>query len=416
MRRSLSMRWQRFALFFAVMGPGIITGAVDNDAPGIATYSMAGARFGYRMLWILLLLMITLALIQEMTSRMGVVTGKGLGALIRERFGVRTAFYVLAAVAFANAGTTIAEFAGIAAAGEIFGVSRYLTVPLGAVFVWLLVLRGSYRTVERFFLAFSLLYVTYIVSGFLARPPWAEVLREMVTPQVSLEPSFLLTMIAIVGTTIAPWMQFYQQAAVADKGISLKHYPQERLDSYVGSFVTVFVCFFVMVACGALLYPRGIRVETAGEAALALAPLAGRYCSALFALGLLNSSVMGASILPLSTAYAVSEAFGWESAVARPFREARPFYYFYTGMIVLGALAVLVPGLNLMQVMLLSQAVNGMVLPVVLVLMLLIINDPRVMGRYTNPRITNILCWAQAILVTLATAALVVTTFMQPAA
>lgn len=385
----LAARWARLAAFAAVMGPGIITGNVDNDANGIATYSVAGAAFGYRLLWTLLLSTVALAVVQEMVARMGAVTGKGLADLIRERFRVRTTVLVMGVLVVANWANTVGDFAGVAGAAEIFGVSRYLAVPLAAAAVWVLVVRGTYRRVERVFLAATLVYATYVASAVLARPPWGDVLRATVTPAFSRDPAFVAMAIGVVGTTIAPWMQFYQQAAVVDKGLTVRDYPQVRLDTYLGMLTTNLVAFFIVVACGATLYVHGTPVATAADAARALEPLAGRYAAGLFAAGLLNAAVFSVAIIPLSTAYAVCEAFGWEAGLDRSVGEAPVFFGLFTGVLVASALVILIPGLPLVRVMVLSQVLNGILLPAVLAVIILLVNDPAVMGPHVNTPAAN---------------------------
>lgn len=390
--------WVTLPVLLGVLGPGIITGNVDNDAGGITTYSVIGARFGYSMLWVLLLITFTLAMIQEMCARMGVVTGKGLADLIRERFGVRVTMVVMLLLLFTNLTNTMGEFAGVAGAASILGWSRFVVIPAVAFLVWILVVKGSYRSVERVLLVFCVVYLTYVVSAFMAHPHWGTVIRATVTPTFQMNREFTSLFIATIGTTIAPWMQFYQQSSVAEKAIEVKNYRYEALDTYIGSFLTNFVSFFIVVACASTLYVAGVRVDTAAEAAGALAPLAGNYASLLFAVGLMNASIMAAGILPLSTAYSVAEAFGWESGVGKSFREAPLFYGLYTALIFAGAGIVLfVPEGRLVSLMLFSQAANGILLPLILVLMLKLVNDRSLMGDYVNSRGKNIAVWAQAI-------------------
>jgi len=411
-------KFQRFALtlpiMLAVLGPGIITGNVDNDAGGITTYSVIGARFGYSMLWMLLLITFTLAMIQEMSARMGVVTGKGLADLIRERFGIRLTMVVMLLLVFTNLTNTMGEFAGVAGASSILGLNRFLVIPVVAFFVWLLVVKGSYRAVEKVLLVFCILFLTYVISAFMAHPNWGIVARSAVVPSFQMNPEFISLFIATIGTTIAPWMQFYQQSSVAEKAIDLKHYRYEVLDTYIGSFLTNFVSFFIVVACASTLFVAGVRVNTAAEAAGALAPLAGKYASILFAVGLINASIMAAGVLPLSTAYSVAEAFGWESGVGKSFHEAPLFYGLYTALIVLGAGTIMfVPESKLIGIMLFSQAANGVLLPLILVLMLKLINDKSLMGEYVNSRGKNIAVWAQAIVMIILAATLTVQTVLQ---
>src|SRR5437588_2292783 len=397
-------RWAGLAAALAVVGPGIIPANVDNDAGGIATCSQAGADFGYSLLWTLIPITLALVLVQEMTARMGVVTGKGLSDLIRERFGVRSTFYVMLALVIANLGNTVAEFAGVAGSLEIFGIPKYLSVPAVAVLVWALVVKGTARIVERIFLVACSFYVAYIVAGFLARPDWGEVARGTFVPTLAFTGPALTMVVTLVGTTIAPWMQFYLQSAIVEKGVRIEDYPLSRLDVVVGCVVTDVVAFFIVLACGATIFKAGGHIADAKDAAIALGPLAGRYASALFAFGLFNASVFAASILQLSTTYYVCEAFGWESGIDKRRNEAPQFYVLYAAMIVLGAGVVLLPNLPLLKIMLLSQTANGVLLPFILVYMLLLAGDERLMGRYRNSRWLSISAW-------LTTAVLIVLTF-----
>jgi Mn2+/Fe2+ NRAMP family transporter len=394
------MRWsrirRRLLLFLTVMGPGIITASVDQDAGGITTYSVAGAQYGYSLLWSLPFIVLALAVIQEMGTRMGVVTGRGLADLIRERFGLRFTLLCLLVLVLANMANTASEFAGVAASFEIFGISRHWSIPLTAVLVFGLVVQGTYRAVERIFLIASALYAVYVVSALLAQPSWGTILRQTIRPTFSLQGGYLVTLITIVGTTIAPWMQFYLQSSIVDKGVRLRDLRWSRLDAYMGSLVAGLIAFFIIVACGATLYPNGVRVETAKDAALALQPFAGPYATILFAFGLLNASVFSAAILPLSTAYAVCEALGWETGVDRRPAEAPGFFIIYTLMILLGAAPILLPRAPLVAIMFWSQTLNGLLLPLVLVVMLMLINDPEIMGRHVNSIPFNLVAWGTA--------------------
>ena len=394
------------------MGPGIITASVDQDAGGITTYSVAGAQFGYTHLWALPFIILALAVVQEMGTRMGVVTGRGLADLIRERFGVRFTLIAMATLVLANVANTASEFAGVAASFEIFGISRLWSVPFAAVLVFCLVAQGTYKAIERIFLAASALYAVYFFSAFLADPPWATILRQTVRPTFSLHGGYLTTLITIVGTTIAPWMQFYLQSAIVDKGIRLRDLRWARLDAYIGSVAAGLIAFFIIVACGATLYPNGIRVESAKDAALALEPFAGRYATILFAFGLLNASIFSAAILPLSTAYAVCEALGWETGVDRRPKEAPGFFTIFTLMILVGAVPILFPRTPLVAIMFWSQTLNGVLLPLVLVVMLKLINDPSLMGRHVNTVPFNLVAWGTAAVMTALSVLLLLTGVM----
>jgi Mn2+/Fe2+ NRAMP family transporter len=402
----------RLALLLTVVGPGIITANVDNDAGGITTYSVSGAHYGYALLWMMPLVAVALIIVQEMSARLGVVTGKGLADLIRERMGVRVTTVILALLLFVNLANTVSEFAGVAASMEIFGVSKYISVPLAAVAVWLLIVKGSYKIVERVFLVASAIYLAYVASGLLAAPDWSEVGRSLATPSFHLDVGYVTIFVTIIGTTIAPWMQFYQQSSIVDKGIQIKDYAYERVDVIVGSLFAVFVASFITIACAGTIFKSGLNIETAKDAALALRPLAGKYASILFALGLLNASLFSAAILPLSTAYTVCEAFGWENSLSRELKDAPIFFGIYTAMIILGAAIILLPIQSLIQAMLISQTFNGILLPVILITMLVLINDKRLMGKFSNGRIFNILAWATAIALILLATILVVVTFI----
>jgi NRAMP (natural resistance-associated macrophage protein)-like metal ion transporter len=403
---SRASRWRQLALLLAVIGPGIITANVDNDAGGITTYSLAGAQFGTRMLWTLLPITIALIVVQEMAARMGAVTGKGLADLIRENFGVKLTFYLMAALVLSNFGNTISEFAGVAASMELFGVPKWASVPVAAVAIWLLIVRGTYRTVERIFLVACVFYFVYPISAYLAHPDWKSVLRDTVIPsRISFDSGYVGMLVGLVGTTIAPWMQFYLQSSVVEKGIRKDRYWMTRWDVVVGCIVTDVVAFFIIVACAATLFAHGVAIHDAADAARSLEPVAGRYASALFAIGLLNASVFAAAILPLSTVYYVCEAFGWEAGVDKRFGEARAFYGLYTAMIVIGAAVVLWPRFPLIRVMFLSQVANGVALPLVLVFMLLLVNREELMGDQVNGRFFNSVAW-------ITTAVMILLTFL----
>lgn len=400
---------RRLLVFLSIMGPGIITASVDQDAGGIATYSLAGAHYGYSLLWALFFTTISLAVVQEMGSRMGVVTGKGLGELIRERYGVRATVLILATLVLANLANTMAEFAGAAAAFEIFGIPRLLSVPLTACFVAWLVIQGTYARVERVFLIASALYLLYVVSAFLATPPWGEVLRQTIRPSFHMGQDYLLMVITLIGTTITPWMQFYVQSSTVDKGLRWKEYTYARLDVILGAFVATGVAYFIIVACAATLYANGVRIETAADAARALEPFGGRYASLLFALGLLNASIFSAAVLPLSTAYAACEALGWKTGVDRRPREAPGFFAIYLVMIGAGAATILWPGLPLIPIMFFSQTLNGVLLPFILVIVLQLVNDREVMGAAVNSPFVNLIGWGTAFLMSALTLLLLIT-------
>ena len=386
-------------IIMAVIGPGIITSNVDNDAGGIATYSLAGGNFGYTLLWISIPVLILLIIVQEMCARLGVVTGKGLADLIRENFSLRLTFVVMILLVIVNITNTISEFAGIAASSEIFGISRYLSVPLAGLFVWWLILKGNYKSVEKVFLGACVFYVTYIISGFIVHPNWPEVAARTFVPTFNFSKVYIMMIVGIIGTTIAPWMQFYMQSSIVEKGIKKEEYKYSKWDVTIGSFVAVIVAFFIMLTTAATIFHSGVKIETAADAALALGPLAGKYAVYLFAFGLLNASLFAAAILPLSTAYSVSEAFGWELGVNRKFREAKNFYCLYGGMILLGVLFVLIPGFNLLTLMYFSQVLNGVLLPVIMIFMLKLLNSKELMGEYKPSKFYNFIVWSASIII-----------------
>lgn len=383
----------RAGLFLAVMGPGVVTAFADNDAGGIATYAAAGAKYGYGLLFTLLISTLCLAIAQEISARTGAVTGRGLSDLIRELFGVKWTFFAMVVLLIANIGTTASEFSGIATSFEIFGISKFIAVPIMAFLVWWSVLKGSYSRIEKAFFILCATFLSYIVSGVIIDPPWQEVMLASVTPNFSWDAEFLMIAIGIIGTTITPWGQFYIQAAVVDKGITAKDYRYTFWDVMLGAFFTWLIAFFIIVATAATLHVNHISIETVKDAAIALEPLAGKYASALFSFGLLGASMLAAFILPLSTAYAVCEAFGFESGVSRTSKEAPVFFGIYTVLIVLGAGIALWPGLSLYKVMLASQVVNGVLLPPILIFMVLIASNKSVMGKYANTTWYNVVSW-----------------------
>ena len=404
----------RLLIFLAVVGPGIITANVDNDAGGILTYSQTGAGYGYTLLWTLVPITVALIVVQEMVARMGVVTGKGLADLIREEYGFRTTFFLMLLLLIADLGNTISEFAGLASGMGVIGVSRYIAVPLGALLVWLLVVKGTYRIVEKVFLVACAFYIAYPLSCFLAHPKWGDALKATVVPSFHFSSGYLYMVIGIVGTTIAPWMQFYLQSAVVEKGVKLRDYIYSQYDVIVGCVITDLVAFFIIVACAATIYLTGHgEIKQAGDAALALKPLAGKAASLLFAFGLCNASLFSASILPLATAYYVCEGLGVESGIDKRISEAPAFYSLYTGLIVIGALAViLLEAERQVPIILLSQVINGILLPFVLIFMLRLINRKDLMGEHTNGRAFNIIAWSTCAIMIALTAVLVVTSIL----
>jgi NRAMP (natural resistance-associated macrophage protein)-like metal ion transporter len=388
----------RILLIFAVVGPGFITANVDNDAGGILTYSQAGAQFGYTLLWTMIPITIALIVVQEMCARMGAVTGKGLSDLVREEFGLRITFLMMLGILITNFGNVITEFIGIAGSMGLFGVPKYISVPICSVIVWLIAVKGQYKSVEKVFLAASFFYITYIFAGVQAKPAWIEAMKATIKPPSLAafgQGPYLYMVIGVVGTTIAPWMQFYLQSSIVEKGVTRRQYGTSRLDVIVGCIFTDVVAWFIIVACAATLYTHNVRdIRDAADAAQSLRPLAGDWAYILFALGLFNASLFAASILPLSTAYTVCEGLGLESGVERKFSEAPTFYWLYTVLIAAGAAVVLIPGLPLIKIAVFSQVVNGAVLPFVLIFMLLLINKKELMGEFVNKRTFNIIAWA----------------------
>jgi NRAMP (natural resistance-associated macrophage protein)-like metal ion transporter len=389
--------WRTVGLFLILMGPGIITSNVDNDAGGITTYSLAGAHYGLKLIWSLVPIMIALIVIQEMSARMGVVTGKGLSDLIRERFGVRITFYLMIGVFLTNIGNILSEFAGVAAGMEVFGVDKFISVPLSAFLVWWMVVKGSYKSVEKAFLVACVFYASYVITGIIVKPDWGQVFDQFANPRFSFEPAEMTMLIGLVGTTIAPWMQFYLQASIVEKGIKVEDYKFARFDVVLGSVVVHVVAFFIILVCAETLFTQGVQVETAKDAALSLEPLAGKYCSYLFAFGLVNASLFSASILPLSTTYLICEGLGWEVGIDKKFVEAPQFYGIYSLLIFLGAGIILYPEFPLIPIMYLSQVLNGMVLPFVLIFMLVLVNDKKIMGKHTNGLILNVIAWVTSV-------------------
>lgn len=400
----------RLGLFLSVMGPGVVTAFADNDAGGIATYAAAGAKYGYGLLFTVLISSVCLAIAQEISARTGAVTGRGLSDLIRELFGVKWTFFAMIVLLIANIGTTASEFSGIATSFEIFGMSKFISVPIMAFLVWWLVLKGDYSRIEKIFFMLCATFLSYIISGVIINPPWEEVMLASVTPTFARDSEFLMMAIGVIGTTITPWGQFYIQAAVVDKGITAKEYRYVFWDVMLGAFFTWLIAFFIIVTTAATLYSNQISIETVKDAAVALAPLAGKYASMLFSFGLLGASMLAAFILPLSTAYAVCEAFGFESGVSKNSKEAPVFFAIYTVLIVLGAGIALWPGLSLYKVMLASQVINGILLPPILIFMVLIASNEAVMGKYKNSTGYNAVSWTFTIVLILLTLLLLLST------
>lgn len=410
MRNMIKSLRTRLGLFLAVMGPGVVTAFADNDAGGIATYASAGAKYGYGLLFTVLISSVCLAIAQEISARTGAITGRGLSDLIRELFGVRWTFFAMIVLLIANIGTTASEFSGIATSFEIFGVSKFISVPIMALLVWWLVLKGNYSRIEKIFFMLCATFLSYIVSGIIISPPWEEVLLASVTPTFASDGEFLMMAIGVIGTTITPWGQFYIQAAVVDKGITVKDYRYVFWDVMLGAFFTWLIAFFIIVTTAATLYTNHISIETVKDAAMALEPLAGKYASMLFSFGLLGASMLAAFILPLSTAYAVCEAFGFESGVGKTSKEAPVFFGIFTVLIVLGAGIALWPGLSLYKVMLASQVINGVLLPPILIFMVLIASNVSIMGQYKNSSWYNIVSWTFTIVLIILTLLLLLST------
>lgn len=408
---------RRIGVFLAVLGPGIITSNVDNDAGGIATYSQAGAQFGYALLWTMLPLTLLLYIGQEMCARMGVATGKGLSDLIREEFGFRSTFFVMLAGLFVDLGNTIAEFAGVAAGASVFGVSKYIAVPIAALLVWVLVVRNSYSRVEKIFLAACVFYVTYIVSAVLAKPYWPDAVRQTLVPSFHMNTPYIVMLIGLVGTTVAPWQFFYLQAGEVEKRVARRQYKDVRMDVILGSVTSMAVVFFIIVCTAATLHIAGItNITSAGQAAMALKPLAGRWAAGLFAFGLLNASLFSASVLPLSTAHVICEGLGFEAGLDQKVSEAPIFYGLYTGLIVIGAGIILIPKAPLFKILLLSQVANGVWLPFVLIFILLLINRKDLMGDLTNGPVFNFLAWTTSLAMIVVTLVWIYLSIAQPGA
>jgi len=411
-RRTVARR-PRIFLYLSILGPGVITANAGNDAGGIATFASVGAEHGYRLLWLLIPLTISLGIVQEMCARMGAVTGKGLADLIRERFGVRWTALIMFALLIANAGVTVSEFVGIAAAMELFGIARYFSVPIAAVAIWWLVVRGSYQRVERVFLVMSLVFLGYVVSAFMAHPSWPTVARELVRPSFELSPLYLFTFIAIIGTTISPYMQVFIQSSVVEKGVRTENYSLTKVDVWVGTVFAIAIVFFIVISTAATLNLQGEHVDSAAQAARALRPFAGVYAQLLFGIGLFGASMMAAGVVPLATAYSISEAFGFEKGVSNTFREAPTFLGIFTFLVALGALIGMLPGLPIIRVLLITQVINGILLPVILIAVLRLVNDHELMGRHVNGPLYNLAAWTTTLIVSASSLLLIVVTIVR---
>jgi NRAMP (natural resistance-associated macrophage protein)-like metal ion transporter len=400
------------AIFFAILGPGFITGSVDNDAGGITTYSLAGAIYGYKLIWTLIPSFIVLIVIQEMNARMGIVTGKGLADLIRENAGLKLTFYIFIGLLIADIGNTTTEFAGVAGSMEVLGVNKYISVPIAGVLVWLLVVKGNYKIAERIFIVLSLALFSYIISALMSKPDWAQVGNSVLHPQIEFKTDYLAMIIGIVGTTIAPWMQFYMQSSVIEKGLKKENFRFVRADILIGCIATVVVAFFIIVACAATLNVHEVQINEAKDAAEALVPLAGNLASVVFAFGLFVASIFSATILPLATAFYVCEAFGFEAGIDKKWKEAPEFYTLYTGIIVIAILIVFIPNIPLVSVIYLTQILNGLLLPIVLVAMMLLVNNKKIMGEYTNTLTKNVIGWSSVVLLIVLTILLFIFSFL----
>ncbi len=409
MKEKVKTFWPKILFFLGVIGPGIIAANADNDAGGISTYSIVGAHFGLKMLWVLFLVTISLAITQEMGVRIGLVTRQGLGGVIRENFGVKWTAFAMLTMLIANLGTMTAEFSGVAASFDILSVDKYIVVPLAAIVVWLILYKGSFKNTQKIFLIFSAFYIVYIINGFVIKPDFGEAVKSLFTPTMEWTPAFLITMIALIGTTITPWGQFFIQSYVVDKGLYIKHYKVEKAEVYLGAFITDIVSFFIIVCTAATLYKHGIHISSAEDAALALRPLAGNFAQLLFAFGLFSASMLGAFILPTATAYAICEAFGWEYGFDTTWKQGKMFYIIILISLFLPALLVLIPKISLIKVMLLSQDVNGILLPIILIFVMKIVNNKSIMGEHVNKPIGNIISWLTIIGIIAATLILVAT-------
>ncbi len=414
MRRSRNKFLRNILFFLAVMGPGIITGSVDNDAGGITTYSVAGAIYGYKLLWTLIPSFIVLVVVQEMNARMGIITGKGLADLIRENFGVKITFFIFLGLVVADIGNTATEFAGVAGSLMIFGVSKYISVPLSAVAVWFLVVKGNYKIAERIFLIFSFCLLSYVISAVLARPDWHKIGAAFASPAMHFDKNYLSMVLGIVGTTVAPWMQFYMQSAVIEKRIKISEYKFAVWDVIIGCVATIIVAFFIIVACAATLNANGIVINEAKDAAISLKPLAGAFASQLFAFGLFVASIFSATILPLATAFYVCEAFGFEAGINKRLNEAPQFYILFTSIMAVAIAIILLPNAPLIAITIWSQVLNAMLLPVVLISMILMVNNKRIMGEYINNKFQNAVAWSTIFVLIVLTVMLIASPIISP--
>ena len=396
-KKAVKSRWKFSLILLAVVGPGLITSIVDNDAGGITTYSIAGAHFGYTLLWSLIPVTFVLIIIQEMIARMGVVTGKGLSDLIREKFGLRVTFLLMLLVFIANLSIIVSNFAGMAAASELFNLSKYLVVPVIALAIWAAIIKLNYKAIEKVFLLLCLFYVAYIFSGFFAQPDWSLATKELFTPHFSWDMGYIVILIGIIGTTITPWMQFYLQSTIVEKGVQIRDYKYTRTEVIVGSIITDIVAFFIIVACAATLFKSGIQIETAADAARALVPFAGAYAGMLFGVGLFAASLAAAFIIPLATSFQICEGMGWESSLNRKFKEAPQFYGILAFLIIVGAGVTIIPRVPLLKVIIISQVINGIALPFLLIYILKLINDKKLMGDHVNSRFYNVVCYSTVI-------------------
>lgn len=398
-------------MFLSVLGPGLITALVDNDSAGIFTYSLAGANYGYNLIWTFIPMIFSLIVAQEMGVRMGIISGKGLASLIREKVGVKLTMLIMIGLLAANFGTTLAEFSGIVVSSQVFGIPELITVPLSAILIWLLVIKGNYKNVEKIFIGLSFIYISYIIAGLMAHPDWNQVTAAVI-PHVQYNLPYIVMVVGLIGTTIAPWMQFYLQSSVVEKGVSRDELKYSRIESILGPILTGVVALFILLACAATIFKTGVPVNNVADVANALIPVAGEYAGIIFAIGFLNASLFSAIILPLSTSYYVCESLGFETGISKTFKEAPVFHGLYAGMIFICAIVILIPNIPLADILLFSQVINGLILPIILVLMLVIINDKNIMGEYVNSRWYNYIAWAITIIITILVVIMIVTSFI----